>query len=93
MKKNLFVGVDFIGDEEIRVNNDIKQRSRWDAFLEKFGSFLGKISLLGKDIKFIEARYDKAITNFFIFTRFIFTFNVITFFGFLYLLIYHVIDY
>jgi hypothetical protein len=30
MKKNLFVGVDFIGDEEIRVNNNQKKISRFD---------------------------------------------------------------
>lgn len=30
MKKNLFVGVDFIGDDEIRVSNDEKKVNRFD---------------------------------------------------------------
>lgn len=50
MKKNLFVGVDFIGDEEIRVNTDQKKVSKWDAFTNRVAGVLNAMMLLNKDI-------------------------------------------
>lgn len=85
MKKNLFVGVDFIGDEEIRVNADVKKISKWATLKKKIGKFLNKLMFLNKDILYIEARYDKSITNFFVFFKFMVDFSILTFIGFLYL--------
>lgn len=40
MKRNLFIGVDFIGDEEIRIKSDAKIRSRWEAFKIRMGRLI-----------------------------------------------------
>lgn len=54
--------------------------------------FFNYITPLKKDLKFIEARYDKAILNFFEFFRFIVIFNVFTFLGYAYMMIYHLVE-
>lgn len=85
--------MDFIGDEEIRVNNnDFKAKTRCELFSEWVSKTMSKFSLLASNVKHIEARYDKSITNFFIFARFMFTFNLITCIGFSYLLINHLVN-
>lgn len=93
MKKNLYVGVDYIGDEEIRVGEDSRGMSKWEAFTIKISKCLNSLTLLNRDLIYIEARYDKTITNFFVFFKFIVDLNVLTCFGFLYLLIYHILKY
>ena len=67
MKKNLYVGVDYIGDEDIRLNSDTKQKSKWEIIKERIKEFFERISPLRADINYIKARYDKSITNFFVF--------------------------
>ena len=46
MKKNLYVGVDYIGDEVIGINNDVKHKSRWERFKERMWLILERISPL-----------------------------------------------
>jgi len=55
--------------------------------------FINSAFPLRYSVKYIEARYDKSITNFFIFFRFLVTLNIITLFGFLYLMLAHMIKY
>eukprot|EP00347_Sterkiella_histriomuscorum_P015551 403356606 len=90
MKKNLYVGVDYIGDEDIRLNADVKHKSNWDRFQEKLWMLIEKFGPLRGDIRYIEARYDKQILNFFVFFRFIFYLSLVTFATFLYLCIKHI---
>src|SRR4051812_33345176 len=92
MKKNLFVGVDFIGDEELRVNSNDKRKSRCDTFLSTLSDFFDRITPLRNEVNHIEARYDRSISNFFVFFRFLVKFNILTCMGFLYLVIYHIVE-
>ncbi|CDW77146.1 UNKNOWN [Stylonychia lemnae] len=85
MKKNLYVGVDYIGDEDIRLNSDVKHKSKWEIIKEKMSRFIERISPLRADIHYIEARYDKSITNFFVFFKFIYYMSILSFLIFIYL--------
>jgi len=89
LKKNLFVGVDYIGEEEIRVKANVQKKTKWQKFKEKASKALEYITLLNRDVAYIEARYDKTITTFFLFFRFMVNFSLITALGFLYLVIAH----
>lgn len=93
MKNNLFVGVDYIGDEDIRLNNDVKHKTKWDVWSDRIIRFFEKMGPLRSDIRHIEARYDKSITNFFVFFRFIYYLSLGAFLIFLYLCIKHITVY
>lgn len=93
MKKNFFVGVEFLGDEEIRISAKVKVRNKCQIYYDQILAFINKMTPLRKHISYVEARYDKSITTFFIFFRFLFNFSIITALGFLYLCIDHGINY
>lgn len=90
MKKNLYVGVDYIGDEDIRLNSDVKHKTKFSILKEKITRHLERVSPLRSDLKYIEARYDKSIANFFVFFRFIYYLSLLTFLIFIYLCCNHV---
>lgn len=50
LKRNLFVGVDFIGDEEIRVNHELKARSKMQLILQKINQLIEYLTPLRVDV-------------------------------------------
>ena len=70
-----------------------KKKGACSACLEKVNRFIEKISPLRSDVISIKAQYDKAVSGYFDFFRYLFISAVLTLFLFAGLLITHVLKY
>ncbi len=92
MRRQLFIGVDFLGGGQLKVNQSTSRRC-WEVVKDKILKFFDTVAPHKDDLKYISAKYDKATTAFFQFYRFVVAFSIIMFFFFILILVLHTIDY
>lgn len=92
MRRELFAGIDFLDGGQLRISQG--SSTKWtQVLLRKLYKCLDVITPHGDDVRYIHAKYDRAIEGFFSFFRFVVLFSIIMFVLFLGLIILHTIYY
>jgi len=92
MRRQLFVGIDFLGGGQLKVSQSNTTRC-WTLIKNKIFNFFDTITPHKDDMKYISAKYDRAIQAFFQFYRFVVAFALIMFIFFILILVLHTAKY
>jgi len=92
MRRQLFVGIDFLGAGQLRIAQGTK-RTWWKIFTGKIYKLFDAITPHKGDVKSISSKYDKAVSAYFQFFRFVVSFSILMLIVFITLLIIHSIYY
>lgn len=93
LKRALINALDYMEGKESKLTGIKEHRNFWQKVWDKMKAFYKFIVPLKNDIVRIRRSYDKSIESFFELFRFLVNFNILTAFGFAYILIMHLFDF
>lgn len=94
MQQELMMGINLVGGEVADlVGRQVVQKNFFQKFLESLWNFLSKFIVLKSDIKTIEFRYDKSISAYFGFYKFVVNLSILILGIYSYQLVSHILSY
>jgi len=94
MKRELMLGIALVeGDFTDFLTKKAQQKSFWNRVVDSVLNFISKFTLLKGSLKRIEAQYDKSISGYFEFSKFLVNASVFILLLYLYLIVSHLVNY